>query len=52
MPDKGLDTFWDKFEQAEPASDALSASSENIRKRSLRSAERNVLRAIDDIDES
>ncbi|KAF9963111.1 hypothetical protein BGZ70_007620 [Mortierella alpina] len=52
MPDKGLETFWDELEQAESATDVLNASRENVRKRSLRSAERNVLRAIDDIDEN
>ncbi|KAF9972793.1 hypothetical protein BGZ73_004022 [Actinomortierella ambigua] len=49
-PDKGLGTFWDELGQAETASEVLDASRENVRKRSLRSAERSILRAIDDID--
>lgn len=42
LPDKGLGTFWDNVEKDESASDLLDASGENIRKRSLRSAHRNI----------
>ncbi|KAF9163140.1 hypothetical protein DFQ26_002894 [Actinomortierella ambigua] len=52
LRDRGLEAFWSGIEEAESASDVLKASSENIRKRSLRSAERNILSAIDDIDDT
>ncbi|KAG9071662.1 hypothetical protein KI688_005875 [Linnemannia hyalina] len=42
-PDKGLGGFWEELEKAESASDILKSSSVKIRKRSLRSAERNIL---------
>ena len=48
----GLGAFWDNLEGAKSASDALNVSNENIRKRSLRSVERNILNVINEIDES
>lgn len=50
LPDKGLGTFWDAIEEAESANDVLNSSSDNVRKCSLRSAERNILGAIQDIN--
>ncbi|KAG0330830.1 hypothetical protein BG004_001969 [Podila humilis] len=50
-PDNGLGTFWQDLEDAETTSDVESSARINIRKRSLRSAEHNILNAIDTLDQ-
>lgn len=50
-PGNGLGTFWQEREDAETASDIEDAARDNIRKHSLRSAERNVLSAIHNLDD-
>lgn len=50
-PGNGLGTFWQEREDTETASDIEDAARDNIRKHSLRSAERNVLSAIHNLDD-
>ncbi|KAG0227271.1 hypothetical protein BGW42_003073 [Actinomortierella wolfii] len=51
-PDKGLGSFWHEIESAESISNILDASSKSIRKRSIRSAEKSILSAIDELDDT
>ncbi|KAF9079283.1 hypothetical protein BGX27_006665, partial [Mortierella sp. AM989] len=50
-PGNGLGTFWQDQEDARSASDIEDAARDNIRKHSIRSAERNVLGAIHNLDD-
>ncbi|KAF8932399.1 hypothetical protein BGZ47_011403 [Haplosporangium gracile] len=47
----GLGAFWEEREDAKTASDIEDAARDNIRKHSIRSAERNVLGAIRNLDD-
>ncbi|KAF9978946.1 hypothetical protein BGZ65_006789, partial [Modicella reniformis] len=49
-PDNGLGAFWQERDVAETASDVEDTARNNIRKHSIRSAERNVLDAIHNLD--
>ncbi|KAG0041205.1 hypothetical protein BGZ83_002167 [Gryganskiella cystojenkinii] len=50
LPENGLGSFWRDLEEAETISDVEDVARMNIRKRSLRSAERNILGATDNLD--
>ncbi|KAF9276608.1 hypothetical protein BGZ74_003573 [Mortierella antarctica] len=50
-PGNGVATFWQEREDAETSSDIEDTVRDNIRKHSLRSAERNVLGAIHNLDD-
>ncbi|KAI8600272.1 hypothetical protein EDD21DRAFT_431390 [Dissophora ornata] len=50
-PDNGLGAFWQERDDAETASDVEDTARNNIRKHSIRSAERNVLGAIHNLDD-
>ncbi|KAG0032523.1 hypothetical protein BGZ82_006497 [Podila clonocystis] len=50
-PGNGLGAFWQEREDDETASDIEDVARDNIRKHSLRSAERNVLGAIHNLDD-
>ncbi|KAF9992472.1 hypothetical protein BGZ79_003034, partial [Entomortierella chlamydospora] len=50
-PGNGLGTFWQELKDAKTASDIEDAARDNIRKHSIRSAERNVLGVIHNLND-